>query len=107
MAAFSLRPFYHGRFEGGGANDSVGWVRYFDFEVMTIDYGTMLAAFVFLFLIVPFFIAIWLSRHNPEPQFGRWYGIVAFGGLLFVGLTLNLFIGLLYALAGFNSTEPF
>jgi hypothetical protein len=107
IAAFTLRPFYHGYFDQRGGNPSIGWVIYFDFEILRIDYRTMLAVFGLLFVLAPVAIGFWQSRHTPEPQFGRWYGIVIFGAVLIVGACLNLWIGITYAVAGFNSSDPF
>ena len=101
MVAFILRPFYHGYFDGRL------WIHYFDLEVLRVDQRTMLAVFGLLFVLAPVAIGFWQSRHTPEPQFGRWYGIAIFGAVLIVGACLNLWIGFTYAIAGFNSSDPF
>jgi hypothetical protein len=105
--ALLLRPFYHGYFDAGGADHPSGWVKYFDFEILRVDYRIMLLVFGLLFLLLPVFIGVRLSRRNPEPQFGRWYGIAIFLVTLVAGVCFNLWVGLIYALAGFNSSDPF
>jgi hypothetical protein len=105
--ALLLLPFYHGYFDAGGANRVSGWVRYFDFEVLRMDYRIMLLVFSLVFVILPVVIGVRLSRRNPEPQFGRWYGLAILGVTLFAGVCFNLWVGLIYALAGFNSSDPF
>lgn len=103
VTAAMLRPFFHGYFD----DRTQQRVTYFDFGIFHWDYRWMLAAFVFVFIVVPILLGLRLAIRTPEPQFEHVGGFVGSGLLLLVGLFLNLYIGLSYVLAGYNSSDPF